>query len=325
MTRDEIKYEVSTLVPDHQFFTTTYKYSIVDEVPSALTLDTASIKVQKAGVNLTANTDYKLTVVDQKITVDFLKILTYTKGDKLTISYDAVLNNNATYEKHNVNTATLTYSNDPSDLSSTGTTSSSADIHTYYIELTKVAEENYNTVLTGAKFKLYRINGDTQVPLNLVQLEAGSYKVQVVADGSTANDLELVSKDGKLKVAGLGDGNYALVETVAPDGYKLPLDPFEFTITDTFATDGSSKLDGIAMENITTTNTFGKIIEPVGTVVAGTNGNDIGYITFKLTNAAGTPLPETGGIGTTLFTIGGLVLMAVALGFFTLQKKAIIK
>ncbi len=315
---DTIKYEIATLVPDHQFFTSSYTYSVEDTVPANLRLDEASIAVKKDGTELPAS-DYTLTVDGQTIKVNFTNVLNYTKGEKLTVSYDAVLGNDTKSEEHTVNTATLTYSNDPSNLSSTGTTSSSTDIHTYYVELTKVAEENYQTVLNGAKFKFYRMDGDTQVPINLVKVEDGSYKAQV---GTVAQAVELETLNGKLKIDGLGAGNYSLVETVAPDGYKLPLDSFEFTVTETFASDGSSVLDYIAMTNVTTNNEFGKIVEATGSISHIEGGSDLGYITFKLTNEAGTQLPETGGIGTTLFTLGGILLMAVALGFFTSKRRS---
>ncbi len=319
---DVVKYEVSSVVPDHQFFTSSYTYSITDEVPDALTLDAASITVKKADVELTPDVDYTLNVVGQDITVDFLKVLDWTKGEKLVIAYEAQVNDLATPDAHIVNTATLTYSNDPSDLSSTGTAQSMTDIHVYYIELTKVADENYKTVLEGAKFKFYRISEGVRVPLNLVEVSDGYYRVEVIPAGSTASDIELDTFEGILKIEGIGAGVYEIVETVAPDGYKLPLDGFEFTVTETFATDGSSTLDGMSMDNITTTNTFGKIIEQTGHVDATSGGSDIGYVTFKLTNQAGTALPETGGMGTTLFTFGGVLLMAVALGFFTSRKRS---
>ncbi len=316
---DEISFEISAIVPNHQYFTNAndYQYIIKDEIPVSLTLDEESISIKKDGTELSEGTDYEIALEAQKITVTFKKILEYADGDKLTISYKATLNDDASPEAHTVNTATLTYSNDPTDSASTGTTSSSTDIHVYYLELTKVADENYNTVLTGAKFKLFRMVDGTQTPINLEKQSDGSYKAKV---GTVSEALELESTGGKLKVSGLGAGNYSLLETVAPDGYKLPLASFEFTITETFASDGSSVLDGIAMENITTGNTFGKIIEPSGHI-SNTGTSDMGYVTFKLTNAAGTALPETGGMGTTLFTVGGILLMAIALGFFMLRRK----
>jgi len=42
----------------------------------------------------------------------------------------------------------------------------------------------------------------------------------------------------------------------------------------------------------------------------------------EITNKPGAALPETGGMGTTLFTVLGVVLMAGAVAFFTSRKRS---
>ncbi len=310
---DQIVYTITTIVPDHAYFTdsASYIYTVTDEVPADLTLDEASITVAKEGVALVSGADYTLTVAGQAITVKYNNILSYTKGEKLTITYNTVASDSATASSSSRNTAVLTYSNDPTDAASTGEVSSFTNVYTYYFDLTKVSSANYNTVLTGAKFKLYRVIEGVETPLNLTGSN-GVYKVQ----GGSANDLEMtVDNSGKLVIEGLGAGNYVLMETVAPDGYKLPLDPFEFTIHNDFSTDGSNILDGITINNISTTNTFGEMIDASGNVATHT-------VSAKITNEAGTALPETGGMGTTAFTIGGILLIAIALGFSSVRRKS---
>lgn len=311
---DTITYTITTVVPDHSYFTdaSTYTYTVTDTVPADLALDAASITVTKDGATLTPDVDYTLTVgADQGITVEYLKILDYTKGEQLSITYNTTASNTATASASSRNTATLTYSNDPTDTTSTGSVTSFTNLYTYYLDLTKVSSANFNTILTGAKFKLYRVVEDVDTPLNLVKTTDG-YKVQ----GGVANDLEMeVDANGKLIVEGLGAGNYVLMETTAPDGYKLPLDPFEFTIHNEFSTDGSNILDSLTINNISTTNTFGEMIDPAGTVATHT-------VSAKITNEAGTALPETGGMGTTLFTVGGMLLIVISLGFSCVRRKS---
>lgn len=312
---DTVTYTITTVVPDHSYFTdeASYTYVVTDKVPEDLKLDEASITVQREGVDLTAGTDYTLTVGEgQSIEVKYHKILTYTKGDKLAITYTTTASDTATATASSRNTAKLTYSNDPTDKTSTGEVTSFTNLYTYYLDLTKVSSANFNTVLTGAKFKLYRVIEDVDTALNLVKETDGKYKVQ----GGAANDLEMeVDASGKLVIEGLGAGNYVLMETVAPDGYKLPLDPFEFTIHNEFSTDGSNILDSLTINNISTTNTFGEMIDPAGSV-------DTQTVSAKITNEAGTALPETGGMGTTLFTVGGILLIVIALGFSGVRKRS---
>ncbi len=311
---DEIDYTITTVVPEHAYFTdgNAYVYTVTDTVPADLELDDASITVEKEGIALVAGTDYTLTVSGQTITVAYHKILDYTKGEQLTVKYTTVASDSATAAASSRNTAVLEYSNDPTDLSETGTVSSFTNLYTYYLDLTKVSSANFNTTLSGASFKLYRIVGSAETEFNLIKTADGRYKVQ----GGSANDLEMtVDASGKLVVEGLGAGNYILMETVAPDGYKLPLDPFEFTIHDEFSTDGSNILDALTINNVSTTNTFGDMIEPSGNVAAHT-------VSAKITNEAGTELPETGGMGTTAFTLGGILLIAIALGFSCVRRKS---
>ena len=82
---------------------------------------------------------------------------------------------------------------------------------------------------------------------------------------------------------------YHIEETIAPDGYIITLQPFDFTVN----TDGTVSYPG-ADDNALVT-----IIEKDGTAPAG----------FEIGNTPGAALPHTGGPGTRLFTILGSILI----------------
>ncbi|MBR3170647.1 MAG: fibro-slime domain-containing protein [Lachnospiraceae bacterium] len=84
-------------------------------------------------------------------------------------------------------------------------------------------------------------------------------------------------------------GEYHIEETIAPDGYIITLQPFDFTVN----TDGTVSYPG-ADDNALVT-----IIEKDGTAPAG----------FEIGNTPGAALPHTGGPGTRLFTILGSILI----------------
>lgn len=97
------------------------------------------------------------------------------------------------------------------------------------------------------------------------------------------NETGSVTEDGILTIVGLDEGNYHFVEKKAPDGYSI--------------------------------NKGGLTVTVVDGVVATVTEN------FEDTKMA--ELPETGGMGTTLFTIAGCVIMISAAGlFFATRKKA---
>ena len=133
-------------------------------------------------------------------------------------------------------------------------------------------------------------------------------------EAGTAKTITLTTgPDGRLTFTGLGAGTYTLKETKAPAGYK-PAKDYNIKITCTpndpkGAKDGTGENDctwkyeyKLADEDETQYKTFTEI--PAGSDLADKNNE----ITIK--NTSNTALPETGGIGTTIFyTVGGLLAL----------------
>ncbi|MFA9414597.1 MULTISPECIES: isopeptide-forming domain-containing fimbrial protein [unclassified Streptococcus] len=100
------------------------------------------------------------------------------------------------------------------------------------------------------------------------------------ANQNAANVVTLTSNDqGQFEIAGLEAGDYELIETVAPKGYALNTGAISFTAGDT---------TGIAY-------------------IDSSGQNDAKTVTnVKLS------IPQTGGMGTIIFAVAGISLMAVA-------------
>ena len=158
---------------------------------------------------------------------------------------------------------------------------SNVTFYTGSIKLTKY-EDAGNTPMAGAKFVVFK------------KTEAG-VRYAVVADGNIKSWTAVkkdatrltTNEDGVIQVNGLNLGKYSFEEVEAPDGFTINTDKPEVEVT---------------RENTTAEAE----LKP-----AATSMND--------TNIIG--LPSTGGIGTTLFTIGGIVIMVAAAALYFANRK----
>ena len=128
----------------------------------------------------------------------------------------------------------------------------------------------------------------------------GIYTLASANDQNTTKILEVDSK-GELVLKGLDTGSYTLTEIKPANGMVLPKDPtIKVTLTDT-------QPDGTLNE--------GKV---ESSIVPTTDGNEPtisgNTLRFKVVNSnkANFELPNTGGMGTLVFTVGGILLMAFA-------------
>ena len=127
-----------------------------------------------------------------------------------------------------------------------------------------------------------------------------------------------MSPAGELVIQGIDLGVYTLKETAAPNGYVCPEEGITITLVDDNANgnpdgtldEGDSTAAGTTIREGSVSIT-GKILN-LG--VDNTNYED-----------AGLQLPKTGGMGTLIFTIAGIILMAGAVTMITViarKKKA---
>lgn len=248
----------------------------------------------------TAGTKATLTVS----TKDLKKAATYSKEQPqyVIVSYTAKLNAKAEIGlPGNVNTAKLTYSNNP-DQSGQGENQPTHDtpedkviVFTYGLDVTKVDSKNTETKLKDAEFKLKNSDG------KWATITDG--KVTGWADTELQGSVLKSDGSGKFKVEGLDDGEYTLKETKAPAGYNLPADGFSVTLTATTA--NKQAWDGTATKALT--NLAVKVGQTGGT---GDVTTGLGAITIK--NTQGSSLPSTGGMGTVLLYVAGIAVFVLA-------------
>lgn len=152
------------------------------------------------------------------------------------------------------------------------------------ITLTKYGENN--VTLANAGFEV-RKDGAADA-LTFVKLSDGVYKY-VPADTEGAVTEVVTDANGKVKVQGLDIGTYKFKEVTAPEGYSV-------NTTDVSATLEVAEKDNGTASGVLTQNT-----------------------SMKDTKLGA--LPSTGGMGTYLFTIIGVVVMAGAAGAFFMSRR----
>ncbi|NLD88292.1 MAG: isopeptide-forming domain-containing fimbrial protein [Clostridiales bacterium] len=328
---EEVPFHLIGRVPDMSRYDT-YKYIFHDTLSAGLTPPAASgIKVYLSADKICDDNDTDITsnfsvdVTGQKITVscDNIKVITgIAQGNYIIVEYSAVLNANAEIGlPGNLNTVKLEYSNKP-DQSGSGDTDNTGEtvedkviVFTYELETNKVDGQNPDTKLEGAKFVLLNADKSKVATVDINGKLTGW--VDLPAEGAdwAADSILTSDVNGLFTVAGLDDGTYYLREIEAPAGYNILTADVEVIITAETA-NGQDWTDGLAQNALT-----GLSATADGEPGARSRTVDIGYPSIIIANNSGSTLPETGGIGTTIFYIAGAALVVAAIVLLVTKRR----
>lgn len=207
------------------------------------------------------------------------------KGTQFTVYYSATLNENANIVVDgNDNTVYLSYGEDRT----WETAEHKTTTYTWKMDVFKYTGNEQ--ALAGAKFQLLDKDGNAIKFSEVAGTAVPTYKVD--AEG-TVTEIT-TDANGKFELVGLDEGVYKLHETEAPAGYNKLAADIDVIIT--------SEYDEAAL-----TATY----EINNNVPA----------TIKVENKTGGLLPETGGIGTTIFYVAGIVLVLGAAVLLITKKR----
>lgn len=283
-----------------------HKYILHDRMGEGLTLITESenaIKVSDGKGELSVNEDYTIeydneseTTAEVKcdfeihftekylteITEAMLKDTADNDSWEITVTYAALLNENAKVGVQSNRNATFLQYGDNSE-----TELDYTDTYAFLFDLVKT--DAGDQVLSGAEFELYRIN-DEEKEEKVTLKDVGNATYRVATPEEIEKGQEAVIKAGDVEVKGLDAGKYILRETKAPVGYNRLTEGIEFVIE---------------KDNLVATVENGKYIE--------------GGI--RVINETGTLLPETGGMGTTIFYVAGGALVLAAVVVLITRKR----
>lgn len=306
---DSVPFQLKATLADNVSSYTTYKVVFHDTLSKGLTYNNDA-KVYVGGtetngftITSTVNEDGTTTLT---VSCDDVKASNIGAGNSsvITVEYTATLNTNAVLgSAGNPNEVYLEYSNNPNKSESgnneTGNTPKDVVIiFTYKTIISKITKNpDYDPEvegskeyipLTGAEFTLEKYNKETD-------------KWEVITAVKNAEGTTFT-------FSGLDDGNYRLTETVTPAGYNTIV-PIEFTIT----AEHDVLSDNPALTSLSGNATTGEITF--------TSSTEDGSLSTDVVNKAGATLPETGGMGTTLFYVAGAGLVLVAVVLLITRKR----
>ena len=290
-------------------------YTIEDTLPEFLKdVTVTSIIVDNDGDDKTTDDQKNVTAQfgeDKKIVIDWYDEkndqFLYDNGATITITYTAVVTDEATIDGNgNTNKVTVKWTTKDGTEPGSGELKQEKTIYTYAIALKKV--DNKGKALPGAVFEFpfyVKSTPDTD----------GAYIYAGTAPGDGLTNQITTPDSGVIVVKGVKADTYKITEVTAPAGYnKLT---------------GSVTVEA-KKTGATTTNTTvyldkdGKVVGEDSDAKVTEVNVDIATIAATavvVVNKAGTELPSTGGMGTTIFYVLGSALVLGAVVLLVTKKR----
>lgn len=308
---DSVPFKLTGTLPDNYDTYKTYYYVFHDKMEKGLTFNKDSVKVYVDGKEITSGYEVVTETSDgdtfDVVFSDLKKVSSVTADSSIVVEYNATLNSDAVCgNQGQLNTGKLEFSNNPNQTGDgtpdTGKTpEDTVIVFTYKVNADKYTtdDEGKEQALKGAAFTLYKEvaeGGETVEGLT----EGKKYVVVEAKEAGEATSFEW---------KGIDDGNYVIVETVTPAGYNS-IQPIYFTVEATHVAVKDDLADGNRTQVLTKLDAGSKFTGDVSN----------GSVSTKIENKSGKTLPETGGMGTTMFYVVGAVLM-IGAGVVLITRK----
>jgi fimbrial isopeptide formation D2 family protein/LPXTG-motif cell wall-anchored protein len=311
---DDVPFQLTGTVASNYNDYKTYYFAFHDVEESYFDFNNdVKVKVETNGktTDITANYEVITSTTDGdtfEVVFDDLKnIPEVAAGSKIIVEYTSKLNDTANIgEQGNINTMHLEYSNNPNNTQGGDkgkTPDDTVIVFTYQAVVNKV--DGNEEPLAGAGFTLYKQYDSAPAGKNALDVteytdyaDKNYYEVKSIAAGDTT----------EFSFTGLDDGNYLLVETTTPAGYNS-IAPMEFAVTASHVEtlNYAETERGTYLLSLTGNKATGDIDIDSDQETTDTKTT----ITNNIVNNAGSVLPSTGGIGTTIFyVVGGLLIVA---------------
>ena len=357
---DVVDYEVTPTVPTYPSNAKNKTFFISDRLSAGLTFDYASLTVTVNGTALArsgdgntftdADGDTVATAVEKEngFNLNFVydELVYDAEGHVYApvITYSGVINDNAVVGDDGNNNKVIYYYGDPN----TGTTWTDVNdepdeaegvnkkedeetVYTYQLAFLKTGEGEDADGLAGAQFGIYKDADCTQL-IDVVTTNENGYAVSANVEYGTYYVKELVAPTGY----SLNDKVYAITADWTTATTTSNATETERTYTETKPSDDALQVGWIKNGTFYSFDEVGENTDgyqaaylesektTTSTETSFEENGDVGgtaLLDDAIPNTKLSTLPGTGGIGTTIFTIGGCAIMIAAAALYFVSRK----
>lgn len=297
---------------------------VADSMKATTLPNADSDAVEGAIKGTTIGADGNLTVE-----LDYSKIRSATGRGLIYLHFQATVAPDAVAESEASATAKLEYVFSMEAGKTQTTADSTAAVYNYDFTLFKKSNElidpndagSGHQPLAGAGFTLYADEA-MNTPVSMVKVDATTttdayYRPALAGEeGAVAQmDANMGNDNNTLSIRGLDVGSYYVKETKTPSGYYAPKGIFKLDLT-AERNARESLVKDLASGGFTETKEADRALIQKKSLNAEKNRYEV-----DLLNSSTPVLPTTGGVGTVMFTVIGLLCMGAALWFFLFARR----